>query len=296
MKLFYVMGGGIGHLYRVRGFIDQFELSEFKIVTNNPLAFKLFKQEEILFCTGKDEEELVVQLQSLFHTTDFDELYVDTFPAGLFGELTNSTGVKLNYLARRLKWDAYLPLLGDNKIQFEKTFCFEELETEHASFISSNSDEIVMVELHYPEPNPSQIPIKLIPTGKPIWLVVHSFIIDEVETLLKYAQDCARIEKISPSFVVLTDQRLTDTSASCYTYFPAIDWYPLADRIFTGGGFNAIRQGIPFAEKITAIPFPRKYDDQAWRILDFKKNHSHTLSALAVNLASKPQSRGGAKN
>ena len=49
MKLFYTMGGGIGHLYRVFIFINQFKIKDFRILTSNQLVYKLFEPANILF-------------------------------------------------------------------------------------------------------------------------------------------------------------------------------------------------------------------------------------------------------
>ena len=270
MKLFYVMGGGLGHLYRVRTFIDQLGLSFFKILTNNPLAGKLFTEEEIVWCRGDDKSEVIAHVNSILYTVQEVELYVDSFPAGLFGELKSSPQITFKYLARRLKWNLYRALAKDCTIRYDHTYCFEELEPEHLDFVNSNSTYTTTINLNYPKPRPGRIPSGLIPTDKPIWLVVHSFIREEVEALLAYAEEVAHLEKSSPTLVVLTDQPINRTDILCFPYFPANDWFPLAEKIFTGGGFNILQQGTDFADKITAIPFPRKYDDQYWRVQRFK--------------------------
>jgi len=266
MKLFYVMGGGWGHLYRVRTFINQFSITDFRILSNNPLVMKLFSPEEIVYVQGETLNEVASQVQLLIKSLLFDELYIDTFPKGLFGELNNIANTKIIYVARRLRWINYRELMDGADVRFDQTYCVEPLEKEHEEFIIAYSVNTSFVELSYPSPNPECIPLKLIPIGKPIWLVVHSGEKAEVDSLLHYAMDIARIENKSPSFVVLSDQLIAEEDVICYTWLPASDWFPLADRIFTGGGFNVIKQITPFRQKVTAIPFPRKYDDQAWRI------------------------------
>ncbi len=266
MKLFYAMGGGWGHLYRVRTFISQFGITDFKILSNNPLAVKLFSTEEILHVPGETRNEVAEKVQSLIRLFVIDEFYIDTFPIGLFGELTHVEDIRIIYLARRLRWVNYRVLLNGANVRFDHTYWFEPLEKEHEEFISEFSTLTDYVELHYPPPDPERIPLTQIPTGKPIWLIVHSFEKGEVDLLLHYARDIARIENKHPAFIVLSDQPVTDNDVMCYTWLPASDWFPLADRIFTGGGFNVMKQVAPFWQKVTAIPFPRRYDDQAWRI------------------------------
>jgi len=78
------------------------------------------------------------------------------------------------------------------------------------------------------------------------------------------------LENQDPVFMVLSDQQIVEENVIWYAWFPAQDWFPLAARIFIGGGFNVLKQAVPYSEKITAIPFPRRYDDQAWRVKNFK--------------------------
>ncbi|MBX2955838.1 MAG: hypothetical protein KF846_06760 [Cyclobacteriaceae bacterium] len=270
MKLFYAMGGGLGHLYRVRTFIDQAHLTSIKVLTNNPLAEKLFSHEEIVFVEHETPHGLTQQIQSTLNIIPFTELYVDAFPVGLFGELP-ALNLRTVYLARRLNWSNYKLLVKAGQLRFNETLLFEELEEEHLQFVSEVSENISPIDLNYPQADSSRIISReIIPHAKPVWLIVHSFIREEVESLVRYAKEVARLEKQDPVFVVLSDQQIVEENVFCYAWFPAQDWFPLASRIFTGGGFNVLKQAVPYAEKITAIPFPRRYDDQAWRIKKFK--------------------------
>ena len=268
MNLFYAMGGGFGHLQRVRTLASQFVISPFKVITNNPLTPKIFGVNDIIWCRGENQHELVNEIQMLLHSLHFDELFIDSFPAGLFGELKNFHKGKLNYLARRLKWNMYTPLLENSTIHFNKTFNVEELEAGHMDFIRQNSNEVKSIALSYPEPKPERIPRELIPKEM-IWLIVHSFIAEEVEALTSYAKDVARMENKNPNFVVITDQKIDDPEVNYVSYFPANDWYPLADRIFTGAGYNTLQEAKYFTDKLTILPFPRRYDDQVWRAKKF---------------------------
>jgi len=273
MNLFYAMGGGMGHLSRVHTFINQFHISPYKILTNNPLAEKLFNPENILYAEGKTITQVSRQVSIAIHSTAYNELHIDTFPVGLFGELnTIKANIKTHYLARRLKWDAYKALVKNIPV-FNTTYCFEELEPAHETFLQKTGKNILATNLQYPAPNPARIPAHLIPEGKPLWLVVHAFIREETEALVSYAKEIAALENYNPVFVVLTDQQIDIENVFCYTYFPAYDWFPLADRIFVGGGFNSLQQAAPYRHKTTAMPFPRKYDDQFWRVDYFKRTH-----------------------
>ncbi len=263
MKLFYAMGGGWGHLQRVRTFINQFQFSEFRIVSNNPQASRLFERNKLIIPEGDTPDALSQSIQKIFGSHDAEEVYVDTFPNGLFGELNDIRAKKIYYLARRLKWDVYTPLLSD-AIFFDKTFCLEELEPDHQRYVDQHSRHVEALELNYPSGDMHRIPKAMIPRQRPIWLIVHAFVQEEVDALVAYARDVALIENQTPAFVVITDQ--PSASENSLAYFPAVDWFPLADRIFTGGGFNVMQEAKRFPKKIHAIPFPRKYDDQYWRV------------------------------
>ncbi|HAA15445.1 MAG TPA: hypothetical protein DCE41_28590, partial [Cytophagales bacterium] len=68
-------------------------------------------------------------------------------------------------------------------------------------------------------------------------------------------------------WISLTAQPLPPPSQGLIQQDPAPwDWFPHVDRIFCGGGFNTLQQVLPYREKVKALPFPRRFDDQAERI------------------------------
>lgn len=267
MKLFYTMGGGIGHVYRVFVFINQFKIKDFRILTSNPLAYKFFEPANILFLPP---ETYLFEIDHFFNTIFpkllVSDFYIDTFPFGLLGELSykECAKIKIHYLARRLIWENYKHFSKED-FKFTTVYQFEPLEKEHGRFIENQSNEVIQINLNYPLPETTRIPVDRIPKQKPIWLIVHTFKKEEVETLLFYAQEAAILQNISPFFLVLSDQDVEVQNGICVEYFPAADWFPLADHIFAGAGFNIVQQIRPFLAKTTLIPFPRLYDDQIWR-------------------------------
>ncbi len=273
MKLFYTMGGGFGHLYRVSIFINQFKIEDFKILTTNQLAYNLFDSKNILFLSPETYSAEIEQFFQLkFPKLLVSDLYIDTFPFGLLGELSveKIESVKVHYIARRLIWGKY-KRVAKEKFRFSTIYQIEPLEEEHRQFITSRTHELIQLDLNYPLPDISRIPSDLIPKQKPIWIVVHTFKKEEVESLLHYAEEVAVLQNIFPFFVVLSDQTIEVRNGICFSYFPAMDWFPLADRIFTGAGFNIAQQIKPFLSKTTLIPFPRLYDDQVWRAATIAK-------------------------
>lgn len=271
MNLFYAMGGGMGHLYRTRIFINHFQITEFKIITSNPLAWNLFAEEQIVLLNPDGYLASWKSFTQTLPTINVTAWYMDTFPTGIMGEFTNLTiNFPVHYIARRMRWHSYEEFVKDFRHSFTKVYKLESLETAHEVFIQQHSEAIEHLSLNYPVASPSNIPRHLIPSQQPLWLVVHAFDHNEAEQLIRYASEVAAITQQKPYFVVLSDQTVAVPNGIHLTYFPAADWFPLAEKIFVAGGFNTVQQVLPFLDKVMFLPFPRKFDDQAWRVNSVK--------------------------
>ena len=66
--------------------------------------------------------------------------------------------------------------------------------------------------------------------------------------------------------------RLTEVARSV-AHVPAVDLYPTADRIVTGGGFNAVRQTEAWSDRHLVVPFERRFDDQFARARRVRARH-----------------------
>jgi hypothetical protein len=268
VNLFYVMGGGMGHLFRIAVFIKQFAIEDYVILSANALAFKLFPESKITFISPENYEEAWKSfVNEKLPTLHVEKLFIDSFPFGLAAEFScwPTVNYPVYYLARRLKWHNYKSTLEQIKFDFETVYQLEELEDEHLNFLSSKTKNIEQLTLNYPQPEEINLSAFKIPSDKVLWLIVHAFNTDELEMLVQYAKEAAYQEQCNPYFVVISDQEIKISNGVCMRYFPAADWFPLAARIFCGAGFNTVQQVKPFLSKTTLIPFPRKYDDQAWR-------------------------------
>lgn len=268
MNLFYVMGGGMGHLFRIAVFIKQFAIEDYAILSSNALAFRLFPESKIIFISPENYEEAWKSFVSeRLPTLHIEKLFIDSFPFGLTAEFSSWPAVNypVYYLARRLKWSNYKSTIKHMEFDFETVYQLEELEEEHLIFVKSKTKNIKQLTLNYPPPEKIDLSAFKIPSDKLLWLIVHAFDADELEMLVQYAEEVAEHEECNPYFVVISDQEITVDNGVCIRYFPAVDWFPLAARIFCGAGFNTVHQVKPFLSKTTLIPFPRKYDDQAWR-------------------------------
>lgn len=270
MIFFYAVGGGLGHLNRVSVFIRQFKIESFKVITGHPQSDLFFHKKDVISvpsALAEDRKGLADFLAAEISTHNVSAFYIDTFPAGLLGELPllNNISFPVFYLARRLRWKQYAGLVHLLPYRFFKTFLLETLEPLHLQFIAENTDEAVTLRLNYPEPEPSRIQLSLVPPDKPLWLIVHSSDKEEVQLLHDHAVEIAAIEGVNPFLVVLSDQKIEVGNGICMKYFPATDWFVSAERIFTAAGFNIIQQIRQFRHKHICIPFPRRFDDQSWR-------------------------------
>jgi hypothetical protein len=71
--------------------------------------------------------------------------------------------------------------------------------------------------------------------------------------------------------------------------FPLAEWLPGADRVLCGGGYNAFWEArwLGYADRTRFTAFPRKIDDQAWRLATcrsypMRANGADTLAAWAM--------------
>ncbi|MEM6523943.1 MAG: hypothetical protein AAF693_09130 [Bacteroidota bacterium] len=271
MIAFYAMGGGLGHLNRVRAFIHTYGIKcPFKIITSNQAVFRFFTKEQVLFIESDKQttrDKLAQKIHDVTCDLAFNHLYVDAFPGGILGELSEELiqSERRHYLARRLIWKNYQPVL-DGEITFNTIYCFEPLEVDHQAFIQNYGKQIIDVSLDFSFLRSNKLP----PTKKltqPLWLIVHSTHAEELKLLVDHAQDIAKMEQVWPDFVILSDVSLPlPDSIELLMNENPMDWYPLAERIFTGGGFNTWYQLQPWRNKHMALPFKRKFDDQFWRV------------------------------
>jgi len=102
--------------------------------------------------------------------------------------------------------------------------------------------------------------------SKPIWLIVHTGHVEELQQLINYANDAAEIESIAPVFLIISQTDLILESPYYYfKYYPASDFYRFVDRIYTACGYNSMQQTLQYREIHFFIPFGRRYDDQFLR-------------------------------
>jgi hypothetical protein len=236
--LYYALGGGLGHLTRARKVVDALGLQDVVLLTASRFAgdprvtggLPVLKAPRRL---GHDRAAFRAWLQGPLR--DAGELIVDSFPAGILGELSGMRLPPARHVARRLRWDAYAERLDGPLPEYDRTYELEPIAHD-------------LGPMH-----PLTLPTA--PVGEPLvdephWLVVHSGPQHEVDELLTHATGAPRLIVVSPRHTNI---------------YPAAPHLAHAERIITGGGFNAVHEGMPWRERHTIVPFPRALDDQAAR-------------------------------
>jgi hypothetical protein len=280
MNLYYAFGGGLGHLTRASALIYTLGLSpgDFMIVTNSEFAVKVFPHSKVVKVQGDlyhKPDELKKLIRSLILRYQIQHFFVDTFPIGIAGELSDmgNCNCRFYYVARFLKWDVYSGEVKNMSAIFEKTYIVENLGERQMEFIQKYSKKQEAVHLNYPENKKTdELNGILKKFDSPPWLIAHSGPFTELENLYRYALDMANIKCMDPDFLVIsqTDKKLTGTKSVQVDYYPARDFYAHCPVIFTACGFNSMLQLSFCAAKHYFIPFERKYDDQFWRAIQRK--------------------------
>lgn len=278
MKLYYAVGGGLGHLARAAAFLFSQSIPIKDVILLTASQFKAFgglpKALKVIVIPSKLSQDLEAYQVFLAETIEqyaVEEIYLDAFPLGILGEwnsFLDCPNLKFYYIARLLNWERYSPLLQDKNPRFEQVFCIEKLTIAHQKFIDAHSDDVLGISLQYPDSVLSLKSADILETlrleQKPIWLIIHSEPLEELEELLEYAFAAAKLEKLKVNFLIISQVRLKYMLDNLYYLeaTPNTVIFETADRIFTACGFNLMQQTKPCQHKHKFLPFPRRYDLQ----------------------------------
>jgi len=275
MYLFYTLGGGLGHLTRVLAFINTqcMDSSQCVILSSQEIAHAIFPDSPCIILPNHLKDSPKKLFEAIMEIIVFHKIrivFMDTFPNGIIGEWSflQNHKFEINYIARLLNWNNYKPLTEGHKINFQKTYIIEPLSEPHNNFITQHSKSVQTFTIDYPKvPEDKEIVQKLLSIRKPMWLIAHSYPVDEVLQLYDYAQDLAKVQNKNYSFVIISSSPIEGISSQVLqlNIFPAYPFFIYADRIFTGCGFNSMKQTETIKEKHSFIPFPRRFDDQFQR-------------------------------
>jgi hypothetical protein len=279
MILYYALGEGLGHLTRARAVVHTLDLrDQLAVLTSlsQADAQRILPNAEIVSVLEDRNVDRRAWLGQLLQCFRPSEIYVDSFPVGLFGELCDLADLKkvpVFHLARLLSWKEYNKFVQARAPRFARTYVLEPLTDDHEQYLARQSDEIKPLALHDPPERLSETAeeriTELKSRGRPLWMIVHSGPDDEVYELLSYAEETARMEAIQPQILLVAprpfpDERLA-LDCTHWPYYPAALLFPFADRIITACGFNAMRQTMPYRRAHRYLPFMRRFDDQFLR-------------------------------
>ena len=226
-----------------------------------------------------------------------NELYIDCFPVGIYGELNGLTkqllNVKVNLIARLIHWPNYQRLIKvDN--QFSSVLYVEELAEQQLDYYHQigasvkpltlipfldNNQKIDALALETSLTNASitgslitDFSVKSV--ERPYCLFVHSGSENEMAQLLDYGIQKLRFNKLNYTLVLASPwpipaqfKGMKIRAIQCY---PIIHWLMDAAIIVSAAGFNLMNEVSQLKATHWVLPFERKYDDQFSRLANKK--------------------------
>ena len=244
---YFAPGGGLGHLNRALAVCLPLRDAgvDARIVTNSPFA------EGLAALARCPIVRLEADLWAESARACVDEMQpravvTDTFPYGLRDEWRSAQpGPPLIHIARRL-----LTPFPIQPKDFSLILQAEPLSVEHCASLGP-SEALPGPILLPPGRIPTPIPMNL--DRDDLTLIVHSGPAEEVAALIALAQ---------PPYIVISPWSKVE-------YYPAANLYSRARRIITGAGYNSMADLLAHRARHTAVPFPRRYDDQHARVEHF---------------------------
>ncbi len=280
--LFYAMGGGLGHLQRCVALLKNGGgATQNTVVCSASPHLPTFAQQHSLryyaipTIWATEPAALTLFLTNLLQKEQLTTIYIDVFPLGIIGEwneiLPKFPMLNLVYIARRMKWELYAPLIKYSP-QFNCTLVVEDLQPDHWEFVRQSSQQIIEQKITAATPQTSTS----CPIQEDFYLVLHSEPAEEIAVLLHYAYDKQQLSKDNVVFVVVSqikptsivkelNRYLLDTKITYLKTFDTDSLVKKAKKIFTACGFNTMHYLQNYSHKHYYIPFERKYDDQFWR-------------------------------
>jgi len=260
MILYYAVGGGLGHLTRARRVLETLGLDA-TIVTASPYARDPrvtggFPIIEVPMHLERDVAAHRAWIRDLARNAG--RLIADTFPGGIQGELCGLTGIRLDYVARLLRWDEYRRAVPDDLPHFDTTYVIEELTHE----VHGNS-----VPLRLPSPRAAGRG-----PGEGQTVIVHSGPPHEVLDLIAYAQELTPPMPAAPHLVATPCDIPLPPDFRRIDAYPVTHLFPEASRIISAAGFNVMAETEPWRDKHHVVPYPRRFDDQFLRAARRKRS------------------------
>ena len=264
MYLFYVYGSGLGHLKRVSDFIHFLNIPISNCLILSQSDYGLFWEKEWLFIQYpksyfENKNDFCVIFDDLIKNYSVSEVFVDVFPEGFFGELTNclaSFKGKKTLITRVLSKKYFLKF--NSRSYFDKVYLTEQgINKEDYNFKDFENIDLKFIF----DSKATQDFI-----DSPYSLIIHSQPFEEVAMLFRYA----KMYKSTGKIIIYT---CADLSGICLAEnieirrykSPTIEILANSVQIFSSTGFNSTRMLKDYIDKTVFVPFTRKYDDQYLR-------------------------------
>ncbi len=261
---YFAPGGGLGHLNRALAIVLPLRDAgvDGRIVTNSPFAQGLaaLSRCPVVQLENENWGEAARAYVEEFRPR---AIVTDTFPYGLKDEWRAAPPTQIIHIARRL----LTPFAIEPK-HFSAILQAEPLSPDHNATLGQSI--LLPGPIRLP-PGRIQTPIPPQLNRRGLTLVVHSGTEDEIATLTALAE---------PPFAVISPW-------SNVEYYPAANLYENARHIITGAGYNSMADLLIHRARHTAIPFPRRYDDQHARLQHFFREPADgTAKAVEAILSS----------
>lgn len=291
--LYYCFGGGLGHLTRFIAWCHTTSTQPMLLTNCEAAKTPGLLPEGVRYLMPEasdqaDKSSLQKWLKENLRQEKPQQLIVDAFPGGILGELCGMpelAAIECTYLARILRLERYLPRLEQSALpHFARIFRLETLKNDHENFIQGLGGLISDIELFdppEPESDMNRPDISHLPASG-FDLIVHSGSEKEVLQLLRFALETAALRNRSSEVVLACPGPApAPAPASASAILPAgaqhINIYPAgtiihrAGQVFSGAGFNIMRQMKHTNTPHHVLPFERALDDQFFRAAHYKK-------------------------
>ncbi|MGJ5820012.1 hypothetical protein [Paludibaculum fermentans] len=285
--LYCAPGSGLGHLNRALAVCLELQALgvSVRIVTNSPFAAGLAPLARCPI-TRIPADRWPSGVREFAAAVRPEVMVCDTFPRGMRGEWSQGLPAPAVYIARRLNPEATARFLGEPGWQagIIQVVVAEELTEEHEAALVASQVPLVRLPGRIrlrPGLLPTTIPPELdglLGSGR-CCLVVHGGPVEELTQLAGLARDHGQPVAITPWDVALEGVR-------CFEYYPAGNLMARAAHVVTGAGYNAMADMMFSRDRHTALAFPRRFDDQAGRLAEWKPASQDGTREAALAIAS----------
>lgn len=249
----YAIGGGAGHVTRARRLIETLGVDA--VILATPTDRRAAGDVPLLEIPRALEGDVSAHRSWLREIArDYGRLIVDTFPAGIQGELSGFADLPLDFIGRLLRVDEYRRATNDAPWpSFETAYAVEE------GAPAVMCARIVRVSLSMASSPPACEGSTL----RGYWLIVHSGPAEEVQELINYAVALREVKRTKAPVLVATpcDVAMPDDFTRIDA-FPATPLFANAACILSAAGFNVMLETEPWRDKHVVLPFARRFDDQ----------------------------------